>query len=225
VFTRQVNPISKYYTADTGLCQIAKNLKGAIFMSASAIQINDRPIMVKEYQGQRVITLKDIDLVHGRVEGTAGRNFRENKVRLIENEDYFFVKFSDIKTDEIRRSEINRAGSYLLTESGYLMLVKSFTDDLAWQVQRELVSCYFRKVPAAFSQSRAKKESITISELEWRNSKLLSIKSYIECMNTIAAILDGALNKKRLSELTGTLSVMQESLSWKLEALTRKIGS
>lgn len=27
----------------------------------------------------------------------------------------------------------------LMTETGYLMLVKSFTDDLAWKVQRELV--------------------------------------------------------------------------------------
>ncbi len=33
----------------------------------------------------------------------------------------------------------------LVTESGYLMLVKSFTDDLAWKVQRELVKSYFNK--------------------------------------------------------------------------------
>ena len=32
----------------------------------------------------------------------------------------------------------------LLTESGYLMLVKSFTDDIAWSVQRQLVNSYFR---------------------------------------------------------------------------------
>ena len=35
----------------------------------------------------------------------------------------------------------------LLTESGYLMLVKSFTDDLAWTVQRQLVNTYFRATP------------------------------------------------------------------------------
>lgn len=39
----------------------------------------------------------------------------------------------------------------LITESGYLMLVKSFTDDLAWRVQRELVKGYFR----AKEQARA----------------------------------------------------------------------
>lgn len=32
----------------------------------------------------------------------------------------------------------------LITESGYLMLVKSFTDDLSWQIQRQLVKLYFR---------------------------------------------------------------------------------
>lgn len=31
-----------------------------------------------------------------------------------------------------------------MTESGYLMLVKSFNDDLAWQVQRCLVNAYFK---------------------------------------------------------------------------------
>jgi DNA-binding XRE family transcriptional regulator len=30
------------------------------------------------------------------------------------------------------------------TESGYLMLVKSLTDDLSWEVQRLLVNSYFR---------------------------------------------------------------------------------
>lgn len=35
-------------------------------------------------------------------------------------------------------------GTVYLTESGYLMLVKSFTDPLAWRVQRELVKNYFR---------------------------------------------------------------------------------
>lgn len=35
-------------------------------------------------------------------------------------------------------------GLILITETGYLMLVKSFTDDLAWNVQRELVKNYFR---------------------------------------------------------------------------------
>ena len=66
------------------------------------------------------------------LEGTAGRNFRENKSRLIEGEDYF-----ELGSDEIRRHLPDgtfskfAASGIVLVESGYLMLVKSFTDDLA----------------------------------------------------------------------------------------------
>jgi len=36
-----------------------------------------------------------------------------------------------------------RGDSYLFFDSGYLMLVKTFTDDLSWRVQRALVRHYF----------------------------------------------------------------------------------
>ncbi|HBF8762854.1 TPA: phage antirepressor KilAC domain-containing protein [Clostridioides difficile] len=108
------------------------------------VLINDKELQIKEFKGERVVTFKEVDLIHERVEGTAGRNFRENKKHFIEGVDYFFVKPSDIGNNEIRRSEINNSGTYLITESGYLMLVKSLTDDLAWTVQRELVNNYFR---------------------------------------------------------------------------------
>lgn len=102
-------------------------------------------LAVKEYRGQRVVTLRDIDEVHQRPEGTAGRNFRANRDHFIEGTDYFAI---DLTNDEIRRQfgAGKNAGRTLtvVTESGYLMLVKSFTDDLAWTVQRELVNSYFR---------------------------------------------------------------------------------
>lgn len=43
------------------------------------VTINQTPLSVKEYEGKRVVTFKDIDAVHGRPDGTAGRNFREYK--------------------------------------------------------------------------------------------------------------------------------------------------
>lgn len=122
---------------------------------SSLVKINNQNLEVKEFDGQRVVTFKDIDTLHERVGGTAGRNFRENKERFIENVDFFFVKPADIQNNEIRRSEINNSGTYLITESGYLMLVKSFTDDLAWKVQRQLVNTYFR----------AKEQNLLINQL------------------------------------------------------------
>ena len=113
-------------------------------MTKQIIKINNADLSVKEFNGQRVVTFKDIDMLHERVEGTAKRNFSDNKKHFIENEDYFFVKPADVQKYEIRTSEINNRGTYLITESGYLMLVKSLQDDLAWKVQRELVNRYFR---------------------------------------------------------------------------------
>ncbi len=106
-------------------------------------------IELKEYQGQRVVTLKDVDEVHGRIEGTAKRNFSQNKKHLIEDTDFFVV--SPSQKNEFRTLEIPNRGLILLTESGYLMLVKSFTDNLSWEVQRELVHGYFK--PNAKKQS------------------------------------------------------------------------
>lgn len=105
------------------------------------ITINNQDLQVKEYRGQRVVTFKDIDKVHERVEGTAKRNFNENRSKFIEGVDYFEIKNSS--KDEIRTFEIPNRGITVLTASGYLMLVKSLNDELAWKVQRELVNNYF----------------------------------------------------------------------------------
>ena len=128
----------------------------------NTITINGYELPVKDYNEQRVVTFKDIDLVHGRPEGTASRNFRANRNHFIENEDYF-----KICADEIRRHKImdispkTHEDIILITESGYLMLVKSFTDDLAWSVQRQLVNSYFRLKKQA-------KISLDIEEMKTR---------------------------------------------------------
>ena len=109
------------------------------------IHIGNSDITVKEYNGQRVVTFKDIDMVHGRPDGTARKRFADNRSRFIEGEDYFRVCASEIRTYNIMDiSPKAHQDIALITEQGYLMLVKSFTDDLAWQVQRQLVSSYFR---------------------------------------------------------------------------------
>lgn len=116
----------------------------------SSIVINNTSLQVIEYMGKRVVTLAQVDSVHGRPEGTAGRNFREHKHRLIEGEDYFKVGAGEFRRHlDPSHSKFASEDVILLTEPGYLMLVKSFTDDLAWQVQRKLTNSYFR------SQSQA----------------------------------------------------------------------
>lgn len=115
-------------------------------MNNQIVKINNTDLSVKEFNGQRVVTFKDIDMLHERVEGTAKRNFNENKKHLIQNVDYFLIKGEELR--ELKQSTnfvlSNAKEITLITESGYLMLVKSLQDDLAWKVQRELVNNYFR---------------------------------------------------------------------------------
>src|SRR5699024_6145020 len=138
------------------------------------------------FKNQRVITFKDIDRIHERPEGTAGRNFRENRKRFIPGIDFFFIKPSDVKGDEIRRSEINNAGTYLITESGYLMLVKSLTDCLAWRVQRELVNNYFRGKKVVQVLDNLSPQLQLLIEMELRQNQLE--ESVVETQREISNI-------------------------------------
>lgn len=107
--------------------------------------INEEPadIQVREYQGQRVVSLRDIDELHRRPEGTAARNFSSNKKHFVEGVDFFRLTPDDANSTK-NVELLSPNGLTVFTESGYSMLVKSFTDDLSWGVQRELVNGYFR---------------------------------------------------------------------------------
>lgn len=122
------------------------NLRKGIDTMGNIVEINGANLQVKMWNGQRVVTFTDIDKVHDRPEGTARKRFNDNKEHLIENEDYFKIRKSDVQMSEKRTLgiEVPNRGITVLTESGYLLLVKSFTDGLAWKVQRQLVNSYFK---------------------------------------------------------------------------------
>ena len=112
----------------------------------STLQINSVEVPVIEYIGERVLPFKLIDQVHGRLEGTAKENFKNNRERFLENEDFFEISRGEFHTDiwENFGFHTKAPNGFLITLSGYSMLVKSFTDDLAWNIQRELVNHYFK---------------------------------------------------------------------------------
>lgn len=100
---------------------------------------------IKVWNGQRVVTFKDIDKVHQRPEGTAKRNYNKNKKHFIENEDFYKITPDEFRTAFSQDMDARQQNDILLfTETGYLMLVKSFRDDLSWKVQRQLVTGYFK---------------------------------------------------------------------------------
>lgn len=109
-------------------------------MMNEVITIENTEMKIREYGGQRVVTFKDIDTVHQRPSGTARKTFNRNKKHFEVGKHYFVLK-----TDEARKlyNMATPNGLVVLNERGYLMLVKSFTDDLSWQVQDRLVEVYF----------------------------------------------------------------------------------
>ncbi|WP_315807467.1 ORF6N domain-containing protein [Pseudomonas sp. C9-3] len=107
------------------------------------ITIADRDLTIIEHKGERVVTLAMIDQVHQRPEGTAKRNFHENRRRFEEGKHYFLVPRSGEYEFRTLGIEVPNRGLTVLTQRGYLLLVKSFTDELSWQVQDMLIDGYF----------------------------------------------------------------------------------
>lgn len=133
--------MSEHENTDLSITESPGNNHNVIDM-AKYIEVNNTNLTIKEYNNQRIVTFEDVDNIHQRPKGTTKRNFRQNNHRLIEGTDYVILKHS--QKDEIRTLVIPNRGITVLTETGYMMVVKSFTDDLSWQVQRQLVNTYFK---------------------------------------------------------------------------------
>lgn len=58
---------------------------------AELVKIEGTELSIREYNGQRVVTLKDIDRVHGKKSNTAKKSFRKYKKHFILGEDYFEI--------------------------------------------------------------------------------------------------------------------------------------
>jgi len=92
----------------------------------------------KEIKGKRVVSYQQIADLHKVEAKSIRRNHERNKHHFVEGVDYFRIKEQNAVSDNLSHTKL------YFTESGYLMLVKSLTDDLSWEVQRMLVNSYFR---------------------------------------------------------------------------------
>jgi len=141
----------------------------------NTVTIRGHHLPIIEHQGQRVVTLAMVDEVHERPEGTARKRLNDNRGRFVEVEDFFEVTSSEIRTQSLAEVFPPRtAKGILLTESGYLMLVKSLSDDLAWDVQRQLVRSYFRPAAPAFAVPQNLSEALRLAaDLEDQKNRAL----------------------------------------------------
>lgn len=107
------------------------------------MQIQGTEIQIKEYQGKRVVTLKDVDAVHQRKPGTASRNFRENRMHFIDGVDFYKIN----QPDEIRRLGISRPQGGTANEVTLPLLICWYTQMLTVAINLlPLLKRFFRKL-------------------------------------------------------------------------------
>lgn len=182
---------------------------------ADIIHIGNTDVSVKEYKGQRVVTFKDIDGVHNRPDGTANKRFLDNKKRFVEGEDFFKISFSEIRKSRIIPiSDNDYMDKILVTEQGYLMLVKSFTDDLAWEVQRKLVNEYFR----AKKLSQVEMMRIQLGMIDELGDRVAALENTSTIDHGQQRVLENAVNKTVISVLGGKESNAYKEIGRKVFA-------
>lgn len=130
------------------------------------IIIFNKEIEIKEYNGERIITAYDIAELHGRDVKVINQQFNNNRNKFIENEDYFIAKknlIHGVMSFTLANKLQNLKEIILFTYSGYLLLAKTFNDELSWKIQKELVKTYFKL--------RELKDRVESGELEIRNAQ------------------------------------------------------
>lgn len=143
----------------------------------NTLTVNNTELTIKEWNGERVVTFSDIDKVHGRVTGTAKRNFLKNKKHMVESKDFYKLSMDEIRPLEKNSKHNFPKGAFVLTKSGYLMIVKSLNDPLAWEIQRQLVNAYFMLEKIVEQKIE---EKIQLPSVETKNDMELKLENFLE---------------------------------------------
>lgn len=145
-------------------------------MENKLVKINNVELGIKEYKKERVVTAWDIAKVHGREVKRINEIFKNNIDKFILKEDYFFLTPNEFSGSFKTAQDFipnNVKEIPLFTESGYLMLVKTFTDDLSWEIQRQLVKGYFKLKELKSSVDKDKRLEIMEKNANVRMAKML----------------------------------------------------
>lgn len=165
------------------------------------ITINNKKIKVKEYNGERVVTAWDIAELHEREISKINENFKYNINRFTKNKDYYVLKRSEFSESDFPIQEFipnNVKEIILFTQLGYLLLTKTFTDDLSWKIQSILIESYFKL--------KELKDKVESGELEIQqtknNQKLLSAGELNDITNLIMKFdeTESTVTKKMIIE-------------------------
>lgn len=186
-------------------------------MNSNLIEIAGKEIELKEYNGERIVTAWDIAELHERDVKVINQQMRNNIDKFIENEDYFVISRNNIPKSislTLKNNAPNLKEIILYTESGYLLLTKTFTDERSWNIQRQLVKSYFKlkelkeKVEAGEIEIKQKinneRKDIPVTERERiENHKLDNMVKLIEMFRSSESKPEKLMIIEALSEATG----------------------
>ena len=186
-------------------------------MNNNLITIADKEIELKEYNGERIVTAWDIAKLHERDVKVVNQQMRNNINKFIENEDYFIIARNNIPKSmslTLENNAPNLKEIILFTESGYLLLTKTFTDERSWNIQRQLVKSYFKlkelkeKVESGEIEIKQKinneRKDIPVTERERiENHKLDNMVKLIEMFKSSESKPEKLMIIEALSEATG----------------------
>lgn len=156
--------------------ECSKERKSEEIMENKLVKINNVELGIKEYKKERVITAWDIAKVHNKTVSEINQIFKNNRDKFIIKEDYFSLKSKEFSESfKLIQDFIpnNVKEIVLFTESGYLMLVKTFNDDLSWQIQRQLVNGYFKLKEIKATIDKDKRLEIMEKNANVRMAKML----------------------------------------------------
>ena len=193
------------------------------------VKIENKELTVKEWNGQRVVTAWDIAELHEKAVNDVTKNFKNNKEKFILGEDYFIINKNDISERKISVQDFipnNVKSIPLFTESGYLMLVKTFNDDLSWKIQRILIKSYFKikelaennfKVPKTFKEALllAVEQQEEIERLELENKQkeqiLIEQQPKVNFYNTVTES-DDTMDFKQVAKVLNYKNIGRNTL-------------
>ena len=127
------------------------------------------------FNNEPVLTFNMIDQAHSRREGNASDRFRENRSRFTQGKHYHMVGYAEAEVLEPYGVTVPPRGLTLITKRGYLLLVKSFTDDLAWDVQEQLVDYYFEGQP-----QQPIVETVSATQLQQIRGQMENVTRYMK---------------------------------------------
>lgn len=132
---------------NVAITELVENHSNVIDM-ADYVRVNNTELAIKEFNGERVVSVKDIATLHHKELKHVNEVFKNNLKYFKEGEHFFIIRKNNsevVSTDFKNLFNSNRQKeAFLFTEKGYLKLVKPFKDDLSWNIQDKLIDTYFK---------------------------------------------------------------------------------